>query len=383
MNIQYQLNQNRNSYVSSPISITLLMSMLACGLEGETSEELCVALNVDPNKKREMIGYLTNLYNELNNGGVVKMTNIVLSKPQLTTEYTNQINAYGKCEQIDTSDVSALVKKINDHVNTNTNRMIKKIVNEKELKDVVMVLINTIYFYSEWKEKFKMSNTKRRDFRGLKEVRKEELMWMSHNFSYLETAKYKLLEMPYRKSNYFFGVVLPMSKDTNVQKSSNSIAQNKYDSDDSDDSDYSDDEYSNSEVVENVVQPFLLSNEEFKSNLTKFSNVKVDVTLPKFTLESEMDLIPTLKKMGINKLFTNAESNMFVEKIPTFVSMIKQKAKIIVNETGTEASAVTFGVLKGKCTMKKPQKTYYFTADRPFSYYIRYNDTILFEGIYE
>lgn len=388
MNVQYQLNQDRNSFVSSPISITLLVSMLVCGTEGKTLEELCLALNVDPTKTREMIGYLTNLYKELNNGGVVKITNVILSGPQLTTEYTKQINVYGKCKQINTSDISTLVKQINDYVKTNTKGMIDKIINERELQNVTMVLSNAIYFYSEWKENFKASDTKKREFRGLREVRREELMWISHIFSYLETTKYKLLEMPYNKNNYFFGVILPMNnkskndKNKNIGKSNEFFNESESEDNSDDNSDNSDPDNENVRI-ENVIRPFLLSNEEFKSNLTKFLRVKVEVTIPKFTLESEIDVSPTLKKMGIKKLFTNPESNMFVEKNSTFVPIIKQKVKIIVNEVGTEASASTIGIFKTRCRIEYPPKTYYFTADRPFSYYIRYNDTILFEGIYE
>ena len=63
-----------------------------------------------------------------------------------------------------------------------------------------------------------------------------------------------------------------------------------------------------------------------------------------------------------------------------FISDIIQKTVIDVNEKGTEAAAVTAGMMK--CTSAGPLETEYFIADRPFVYAIveRSTGTILFMG---
>jgi serine protease inhibitor len=111
--------------------------------------------------------------------------------------------------------------------------------------------------------------------------------------------------------------------------------------------------------------------------------------LPKFTQETELDLIPILKNIGINKLFVNADADDMLEsKIPSFLSILKQKAKIIVDKNGTEASAVTMGSIMFTTMRPNMSKVYDFVENHPFKYYIVYSgpsehsSMILFEGTF-
>jgi serpin B len=65
-----------------------------------------------------------------------------------------------------------------------------------------------------------------------------------------------------------------------------------------------------------------------------------------------------------------------------YVSMMLQKARIKVNENGSEAAAVTVAEMV-KCTsMSKPEEPVKFYANHPFVYVIREKSTgvILFVG---
>jgi len=103
--------------------------------------------------------------------------------------------------------------------------------------------------------------------------------------------------------------------------------------------------------------------------------------MPRFTTESETHLEDILSSMGMPLAFGgDAEFPNMIQKKGLSVSMMKQKAKIEVNEEGTEAAAVTIAE-----TITLGVHYYeYFHATRPFVYYIMEKSTgaIYFMGTY-
>ena len=122
---------------------------------------------------------------------------------------------------------------------------------------------------------------------------------------------------------------------------------------------------------------------------------EVDLKLPRYETESDTDkaggLIKLMQKMGIHLAF-----DPYYSEIPNmatrnglsknlFVNMMRQKAKIKVNEEGSEAAAVTvagmYTALSSTSTPPEyPKAT--FHANRPFVYVIREasSGVILFVG---
>lgn len=342
MNAEYQLNASQN-YVASPISVSLLLAVLAHGLAGETLHEVISAFEIKPEENNTALQGMVNLHSELNSHAVVKVTNIVLAHPTLAPEYIDRIKAFATSEQMDMSDLPKLTSKINKYVSDNTNGLIKEIVKQEEMDGAIAMFMNTIYFKDNWAIQFESENTKDMPFLALEGQRTEKLMYShSKKYNYHETDAYQHLELDYVTTNFSFGIVLP--KDVNSQ-------------------------------------PMLLRQHEIIENVLHFRKETVNLSMPKFSQETEIDLIPMLKSIGIKKLFNNAESNMFVEPVPSFVSMMKQKAKIIVDEKGTEAAAVTVAKMM-RCAMPRRETPIEFNANHPFSYYIRYKDVMLFEGMY-
>ena len=74
-----------------------------------------------------------------------------------------------------------------------------------------------------------------------------------------------------------------------------------------------------------------------------------------------------------------------MSEIPVFIRMMRQKAKIKVNEEGAEAAAATMAGMEG-LSLNPPEPVEYpkytFHADRPFVYVIREasSGVILFVG---
>ena len=115
-------------------------------------------------------------------------------------------------------------------------------------------------------------------------------------------------------------------------------------------------------------------------------NTPVEVTMPKFNIESGYDFTNILKAMGIKGMFSNASdfSDMYIDGSQKYITDVLQKTKIIVNEQGTEAASGTMFFGMGM-DMTKPAV---FQADRPFIYMItasveEKSDKILFPALGE
>ena len=107
----------------------------------------------------------------------------------------------------------------------------------------------------------------------------------------------------------------------------------------------------------------------------------VILSLPRFETENTVEMKDLLAEMGLPA----GPYTELVENDSAVISRIIHKANITVNETGTEAAAVT--IIEMKATSAGPgsdPRTVTFTADHPFLYTIseRTSGAILFTGLY-
>jgi serpin B len=123
-----------------------------------------------------------------------------------------------------------------------------------------------------------------------------------------------------------------------------------------------------------------LTAERWASLVAGMGAGRVVVSIPRFTLEYERDLNEDLRALGMGIAFEDGVAdlrNLFEPNEPgPFISFVKQKTFVSVNEEGTEAAAVTaVGVV---VTSMPPS----FTADRPFLLVIRerFSGTVIFMG---
>ena len=119
--------------------------------------------------------------------------------------------------------------------------------------------------------------------------------------------------------------------------------------------------------------------------LTKFSGVKVDLSLPRFTVKFSQDLSSGLKEIGMAEAFDPGKanfSNMIAPPGKTWISRVLQKTYMDVNEQGTEAAAATAVIIAATMAMRKEPLPIEFRVDRPFVLALVDNDSkeILFLG---
>jgi serpin B len=112
--------------------------------------------------------------------------------------------------------------------------------------------------------------------------------------------------------------------------------------------------------------------------LSQLQPTALRVELPRFTIENRHDLEGVLHALGIRAAFGPPGFTKIYVSGNDWISIVRQGAKIVVNEEGTEAGAATI-VITQRSTLMEPV----FRADRPFVYVLRHESSgaILFMGI--
>merc|ERR1711872_376594 len=127
----------------------------------------------------------------------------------------------------------------------------------------------------------------------------------------------------------------------------------------------------------------VLNEENWKNWMEQFEDYQVNLGLPKFKTEYEVTLNDALKSLGMKIAFDESAADFSgMGPIPPnlYISKVKQKTFVEVNETGTEAAATTS--LKFQLISLTIVQTVDMLINRPFFFVIRDNDsgTILFMG---
>ena len=104
--------------------------------------------------------------------------------------------------------------------------------------------------------------------------------------------------------------------------------------------------------------------------------------MPKFTFDSNNDLKDVLIDLGMTDAFNSGKADFSKIDEGLFISFVKQKTFIDVNESGTEAAAVTIVGMDKNAVGGPQEKVIYFFADRPFIFVIQEKSTgaVLFIG---
>merc|ERR1711974_152847 len=203
----------------------------------------------------------------------------------------------------------------------------------------------------DWQSKFNENHTKEMDFATSKDEKtKVKMMMQKGDFGIIENSKdlgqASVLQLPYKGNSVEMLIILP--------KIGTSL-----------------------DAAEKNVRKFL-----YEKDLTVFPKSLVSVLIPKFKLETELNLNAPLQKIGLSDMFTgSADFSGMVDQANLKVSLIKQKAFIEVNEEGSEAAAATTAVMVPISAGFRPKRKI-FKADRPFIFLIRESKTglILFSG---
>jgi len=339
---------NSNVFIS-PLSITLIMAMAYNGAENSTRSEISDILQfgiyTDEQLNSAFQTLLASMENiddmvELYTGNSIWVRNEFGIEKNYGDIVKNYYNASIYNEDFNDPDTAAM---INTWVSEATKGRISNIITSGAIKDLVMCLINAIYFKGQWKDKFKPENTDEQDFYLIdKSVKKVQMMHNSKKYYYFKGADFKMLRVPYGRDKTAMYVILP-DENININEFIEDLNTGMVD-----------------ECIENLME------------------VEVMFEFPKFNIEySSGNLIGTLRDLGIKEAFIEDKADFSRISKQLFISRIDHKAIIEVNEEGTVAAAASF--IGMGATAVLPVE---FIVDRPFILFIRDDRTrnILFAG---
>ena len=333
-------NKGKNLLVS-PIGIEILLSLCSNGAEGLTQKEMIKILkykNVD-----EVNSNANKIIDELDKNDVVKIANGILTKIHPNDKFILKgLNDYK-------SNIDELknYNNVNKWVQNKTNGKIKKIIDHLS-PDVMMVLLNAIYFEAFWKIQFDINHTYNKEFYNIGGSKENiDLMFLrGEKLSYYENDDLKAVKLDYNIPDNSINAIAILPKNEKfLEQSINDLIENLDDN-----------------LFYNIVE-----------NLNKESSItKVNLYLPKFELEYDINLNEILKDLGMLKAFErDAEFQGISSKLKLFINKILQKNYINVNEKGTQACTASELEIMLESYLTKDETAKDFIANRPFLFILR------------
>lgn len=345
---------DKNVFVS-PSSVGLALAMTYNGAEGETRQAMAQTLEIQGMSVEEVNRAFAELKSVLTNVDPkvqLKIANSLWAdkKFSLNPAFIQRNKEYYGAEvaSFDFLDPSA-VDRINSWVAKNTENKILKII-EQINPEEFLFLINAIYFKGQWQFEFEKIKTKDDVFKlAAGGQKKLPMMFQSRQYGYYEEKDFQAVALPYGKGRVNMYVFLP-----NEQSSLKQFEQK-------------------------------LTAENWATWMQGFRSTPGDLTLPRFKVEYEASLNKVLKSIGMGEAFDPARADFSalveLKGQKVYITKVKHKAVVEVNEEGTEAAAVT-SVGVGITSVQVPREKFTMKVDRPFFFAIRDNRTgvVLFMG---
>lgn len=343
-------NTGGGNLMISPLSISFAMGMTVNGASGQTLTAIDSAMQFSGFTQDELNTYYNKLITDLpqlDPNTTLSIANSIWYKQgfDVLPAFISADSNYYKAEvhALDFASPTA-PQLINNWVSSHTNGKIPTIVNSIPA-DQVMYLINALYFKSTWLESFDPNNTKQQPFylTGAPSV-STDFMTATVDINSYYDQKVTVFEMPYSNKKYSMVIVLPQKGET----------------------------------LNDVIPT--LNQSQWQTWMSSLKPDKEPVFIPKFKFSYSADLKDALTAMGMGVAFSDAADFSRLTTARVKISEVKHKTFIAVDETGTEAAAVTsVGVVATAAPSVNPN----FVVDHPFVFAIREMNSglILFSGI--
>ena len=337
----------------SPYSASSVLQMASTGAGGQTKLEMAQVLGTAGMPTDTLLAGIRDVSRSLNSGSasvVLTAANALWYRqgiPMIPEFVSRSQEFFGATvDALDFNDPRS-VAIVNAWAKEKTRGRIPAIADGLIDPATDLFLANAVYFKGKWEVPFEMKLTKDRVFhlRSGRE-RKLPMMEQTRRFTYRRGTGYQAVRLPYQGWSVAMYVFLP-------------------------------DDGSSPEKLLSV-----LSGDTWQ-RVTEpgFNERQGTVVLPRFKLEYGVDLKEPLKGLGMKAAFGKADFSG-VSTRPLFISAVRQRTFIEVNEEGTEAVATTDMMISSGID-RNPPKPFQMIVDRPFLFLIenKQTRTILFMGI--
>ncbi|XP_063977855.1 uncharacterized protein LOC135162870 [Diachasmimorpha longicaudata] len=346
---------NSENIIVSPLSVKSALTILTEGTGGKTRDELLAALRLpsDPTVVRAISKDSLALLQDSRLGSEIHLANRLWigRGTYVSGDYNNLLRTHygGDVQMIDFNDVMGASTSINDWVRQITRNMIPSIVDNELLSaETHLLLTSVIYFNGRWLKSFDADSTRTRCFH-VSETECQEVSMMEnvskYKFAYVPSLDAQVVEIPYADGRLSMLAILPTKKGLqNLQNLCKDLAKTSV-----------------SAIMSNLLE------------------TEIILQIPKFSIESRIDLRPALESLGIKDIFgSHANITGILSGSSSQVGSVLHNARIEVDEAGTIAAAAT--AISVVPLMGSSLDA--FRADRPFVFAIvdQSTESMIFAG---
>jgi len=355
-------SQHSESFIFSPISLEYALAMVNNGAAGETENQIRDVIGFGDRSVKEVnefYKYLTENLLNVDNTVAMNIANAQVfntaigDESKYNKDYKNALTGYYNAlfEGYDfAKDNKKALSAINSWASKQTEGMINPLLDELDPYSATL-LMNAIYFKGSWADKFDSSFTRKEDFtKGDGAKTKVDMMNQTSNVSYYFDKNCSAISKTYGNGAFKMTFILP------------------------------DEGITTAELAKGLDRTAL------ERIIKRNGSEEIIIKIPKFETSFTIELNDMLKSLGMVDAFnpTKADFSSMSSHLSLYISRVLQKARIKVEEKGTEAAAVTVIDMKLTSAIPSPGEPLTFYATRPFLYTISEVSTgaILFMGQY-
>ena len=335
--------------VLSPANLYLAFAMLSETTDGDSRAQLLSLLGLENTDAPRAAGNYVwrNLYGETSTGKTLLGSSVWLNENVPYNEETLQVLA----EQYLASTFSAPMgdektdKAIGEWINENTGNLLQDAAGEIQTKpETVMLLLTTLYFKDQWRDEFWKDATKKDTFTAA-DGEKQTVDFMHRTddrAAYYRGENYTVAELGFR-GGQSMRFLLP---------------------------------------DEGTTLESLLANGEVVGGLMAYDmdaalpSAEIHWSVPKFDVDSNLELTDALKAMGVTDVFDFDKSDFsplideekFDESVA--VTQVQHAARVKIDEKGCEAAAFTAITAEATAAMPEELPVVEMNLNRPFAFMI-------------
>lgn len=353
---EFLSDAGKENKLYSPLNIYMALSMLAEITEGESRQQILDLLGADSIEAlRKQANSVWNAnYND--DGAVTSIlaSSLWLNKNIMFNDQTLKTltdNYYASSYQGEMGS-EKFNKALQEWLNQQTDGLLNEQISNINLDpQTVMAIATTIYYQAKWESEFQNSQNTKEIFHSPMGDINCEFMHKSETYgTYYWGESFSAVSKNLEMSGKMW-FILP---DENVNV---------------------DDLLKDNETLK-----FMTANGEWNNN----KQLKVNLSIPKFDVCSDMDLKKGLNNLGVTDCFDFTVSNFSPLTVnfndPIFISRVQHGVRVAIDEEGVTAAAYTLIPADGAA--RPPEDEIDFVLDRPFIFVITGEDGLpLFAGL--
>jgi serpin B len=345
-----QLAQDGTNMAFSPVSVASALWMAWCGARGRTATELAGALHLNGSADAadHGLGSLAALVADAASGSgsvtfrapnTVWVQSGLPVRPEFTARLSEAAATFADADFARAPE--AMRNEINRVIAEQTAGKITGLLPSGSIGSRTrLVLASAVYLKAAWLQPFPAAQTSDAPFYPDGQDRRDVTVRMMRGTAaraYLQGDGYQAVLLPYTGGGLTMAVILPDGP----------LA---------------------------ALRPALAAR-GLGGMLAGTSRHQVTLSLPRFRVESAFDLIPALRRLGVNEAFSGAaDFSGITEAEPLQISTVAHKAYVDVDERGTEAAAATAVAFRAAAALRAPPPVT-MIVDRPFLFAIAHTAT--------